>query len=774
MKSVIMSNNTKNEMKIEHHAFELLDLTDEILLKIFSNFNDIDLMNAAQVCRRFDAIAKEIAGQKYSGDSSEKYYEINLYSTDTKDDEQLYRTFLEMFGSKIAAIKITSVRAPNRYNMLKFIGQHCRSTKYLEINGSEHEFHLDRMIRLMSKLITLNVKSIHCLNSNWADIRFPHLKTLTLNEVRDVDVEVLKRFLYINPQLIDLHIVKCPRFPLKVIQALRDKMKRLKSLEYQSSDDSFGSSCRNINMEQLESLKIAVDGTSFRSVLEAIARGSKLINKLEVLMCDEDTNLEGIHDQMDDVIPLFEKLTFLRLELFDITLDVTRLLVRLMPHLITLKLEGVKLFEFHPNDILYILKKCKHMKELVLDGKLHRFETNKLNLEFYQQFTDIIRGRGSDAKFELIQPDTKVKLTAEKMILNGELIHWTEYEASKSDSKVHFLDLNDKCLSRIYSYLDEQSERSLYETCTRTKGAMNEQIMKQVFTVSDLNSAKDTFNRFGEHIKKLAIDINLKNHAQTTAIWSYIATKYSEKIIELSLVNVKVSAVDSIKVNFPNLTTLKIMSLISSRTHIFPSMECPKLSLIEFHKGDIIFATKASNFGVTLDCLTTIRLSNFNNSIVKILYLLDNKTCDHIQELSIEQVNETIGQHIQFTNIAMRFRNLTTLNYNIDSIEVTNTKYLFASCTKLVKLTVRYLSYSEIDDWRRTVRNIKENCKQLDVIQLIHSIRFDYGVDQSILNEIANTLPNVKFYIISYDDKYETYRVTIFKKITKADRIKPF
>lgn len=764
-----MNNNNRTVKKSD--KFELLDFSDEILLKIFDNFNDIDLLNASQVCRRFNSITKEIFAKKYNGDSKHKFYDIKVCSEDTEGDQKLYRTFLETFGNEIKAINFESHKAPNQHNLLKLIAVHCRSTKQVIINGNGYDLNLLQMIQPMSELTNLTLTNIRCTNFYWTGIHFPRLTTFAMDSICNIDVQALKQFLYINQQLENLRILDCQRFPLKVIQPLRDKMKRLKYFEYNARDNIFGNKCQNINMEQLESLKITVDASSFRTVLEAIERGSKQIRSLDISMNDDDDHLDGVRQQIDKVIPKFEKLTMLRLKSFDLTADVTRVLIQLLPHLVTLKLDGVRLDEFHPRHILFIFRKCKNMKELVLESDSNKMETKSLDTKFHRQFVDIVQSHGCDAKFELIQTETNMVITAQKITKNGEIIYPTSQEPLKSQSTVQFLDLSDEILERIYSCLDEESERALYETCTRTKNAMREQIMKQVFTVKDANSAKDIFSRFGEHIHKLAIDINTKNRAQTAAAWSFIGTTFSVKVTELSLVNINVSAVDELKIRFPNVNTLKIMSVLASRKHIFPPMECPELAQIEFHEGDITYTTKTSDFGVCLDNLTTIKLCHYSKNITNILHSLDTRVCDQIQMFSAENLSGNDGIPRSLIHIAMRFRNLTTLNLCISSVESGNTKYLFSSCTKLVKLTLGYSEFYEIDDWRRTLRNIKENCRHLEMIQLI---RHYYGFDQSLLNEIADMLPKVKLYTISNDPSCNIFKTELFRRITKADRNKPY
>lgn len=41
------------------NEFHLLDFPDEVLLKIFNNFDYIDFMDASRVCTRFEKIAQE-------------------------------------------------------------------------------------------------------------------------------------------------------------------------------------------------------------------------------------------------------------------------------------------------------------------------------------------------------------------------------------------------------------------------------------------------------------------------------------------------------------------------------------------------------------------------------------------------------------------------------------------------------------------------------------------------------------------------------------------
>lgn len=103
----------------------------------------------------------------------------------------------------------------------------------------------------------------------------------------------------------------------------------------------------------IHSEKIAVTSTW---VLRVIARDSKIIQSQEFSIREDGTKPVLIHLQINDVLPL-------RLVKFELIVDVTRCLIRILPHLAQLKLHGVQLHEFHSSDILIIFKKFKPWKE---------------------------------------------------------------------------------------------------------------------------------------------------------------------------------------------------------------------------------------------------------------------------------------------------------------------------------------------------------------------------------------------------------------------------
>ena len=76
-----------------------------------------------------------------------------------------------------------------------------------------------------------------------------------------------------------------------------------------------------------------------------------------------------------------------------------------------------------------------------------------------------------------------------------------------------------------------------------------------------------------------------------------------------------------------------------------------------------------------------------------------------------------------------------------------------------------------MNDWHRVIRNMKENCKHLKVIQFVASYN---EFDNEIMDEMINTFPRVQINVVIYNYYHDTYKVEAYKRMTKTDRINPF
>lgn len=214
---------------------DLLALSDEILLNIFRNLNEINLLNVAQVCKKFNVAAKRAIAAKYDGSSKDKCY--NVWILPGSEISNIHRKFFETFGDQVSPVHLRSNHRQSNIKMIKLINRHCRQAKYVTISGtsSYYFFSVTKAIRGFSNLISLTLQDLSCTEFFWADERRPQLETLYIDAVKNIDVQVLKHILRINPQLKHLKVTNCSTFPVQVLQPLRNHLNGLKSLEYDTS-----------------------------------------------------------------------------------------------------------------------------------------------------------------------------------------------------------------------------------------------------------------------------------------------------------------------------------------------------------------------------------------------------------------------------------------------------------------------------------------------------------------------------------------------------------
>lgn len=191
-----------------------------------------------------------------------------------------------------------------------------------------------------------------------------------------------------------------------------------------------------------------------------------------------------------------------------------------------------------------------------------------------------------------------------------------------------------------------------------------------------------------------------------------------------------------------------------------------KIRQLEFDKGNIIFPDRTTHFGISMNSLTTIRGKNYNDSTPKVLSQLDEQICYQIKEFTVER---NCTRTVKVVNMSMRFRNLITLNLVCSSLEKTNVEYLFQSCTKLRKLSLRNASDYESDEWQRIVRCIKEKCKQLELIQCEQQSSEN---SYSALKDLSDAMPNVDVKEVTLVDG--NFKIRTFKSPKASDRKMPF
>lgn len=163
----------------------------------------------------------------------------------------------------------------------------------------------------------------------------------------------------------------------------------------------------------------------------------------------------------------------------------------------------------------------------------------------------------------------------------------------------------------------------------------------------------------------------------------------------------------------------------STSPNVLPLMKCPKLKHLEIDKCEINQMERDSILNLAIgDNVTVLKIGWFDDVMDNVLSRFEDSVCHRLEEFAVvEHIYSPLvntGAMVQkLLNVVMRFRNLNALHLICPDIEYANTDFLFERCYKLEQLS---LGYDESDGeykMRQMLANVKENCKDLEVIQLV-------------------------------------------------------
>lgn len=771
---------------MEIDGFNLLDFPNEVLLRIFENLDDPYLLDVSRVCTRFESLAKEAFAQKYNGQSENRYFKV---SQDGAEDGTLYLPFFEAFGHNMTSLDVQFTEyymGKSVFWLNTLLKEHCPLVAHLTFSSRCRDFNYPEMLDLMPALTSLTFKRTFLTDFAWAGRRYAKLNSFTAQNT-NFEPSALHRFVQFNSQLKNLQLEYCDglRNPLQILSGALNGLTSLvlKDRKLNSID-----STDVIILGELESLTISMKLTSVVNALGAIARGCRKIKRLELSMeaeqrtedednIEEDQAVEPIGDdeknrivnQLNDIIGSFEELTSLSINGFTFEPDFVRTLVQRLPKLKLLHLHSVWMFGFNGDDILFVFTECEHLVEFSISSL---YVKPRIDLNFHHQFAKIAQNRGDDITFKYTDDGTKLVVTEGKLMVNGELRYWSGYEANQSRSKTHFLELNEKCIDKIVEFLREDDVSNLYRTCKQLKKVVAKRISAETyyFGVYDIPKARDWLEIIGDDVKKINFDTEGADDEDLLEICNLISEKCGKHLTELKLDYASADVMNGLNLSFPNLEKLAFKGVVSTYPYILPAMSCPKLKhleirALEFHNPDGVIGIPV--FKISLDNVTVIKIGLFTDIIAKALNTLNENICNQLEEFTVEELagSHTYAMNKLLANVIMRFRNLTSLHFICPYIERTNTKFLFGRCYKLKKLSFEIESLSKSDGIRQMLLHVKENCKDLEVIQIVreHTEIFP----SNIFEYAAELFPDVELKDVSYAtnewDDY-TYKIATFNK----------
>ncbi|XP_055310659.1 uncharacterized protein LOC129573739 [Sitodiplosis mosellana] len=273
-----------------------------------------------------------------------------------------------------------------------------------------------------------------------------------------------------------------------------------------------------------------------------------------------------------------------------------------------------------------------------------------------------------------------------------------KHDATDGDQPTtNFSDLNDTCLAKIIEFLKPKHHCVLYDTCQRTRKAVETFYSENVFCASHTSRglAESVLWCLGKQIRSMKL----------SQFWYLARNEFEELWRRINL------GID----------------------------------------GNIL------DHGDNFRHLTVLKFGYYNESVKKFLLALDDKLCEQMQELSIgsqpfmaKSYDENDYLHVEpsqvvveLVSIVSRFRKLTTLQLIVADVDKCNTKYLFENCTNLVDFGV----WCKGEVLFELFDHIMDNCLHIGIIRL-----FGHGIYRSLLQKVRKMFSNVSVLAVVQDN----------------------
>lgn len=128
-----------------------------------------------------------------------------MHEASAKNDTELYRPFLQNFGSIVTALHVIfRLKVSNKKNhwLIALIKQNLKNVSKLRITGQSHksELNLNDILSSFPKLTSLSLSYFQSINSSWSLRQYPLLESIEINDVSGIK-DGLNRFFSNNKQL---------------------------------------------------------------------------------------------------------------------------------------------------------------------------------------------------------------------------------------------------------------------------------------------------------------------------------------------------------------------------------------------------------------------------------------------------------------------------------------------------------------------------------------------------------------------------------------------
>lgn len=574
----------------EQSVFNFLALPNEIIERIFLNFNDDTLLTLSQVCTRFNSIVTNVFGKKYAN----RNYEISGIRRRCRG---FHRAILNKFGSTFKSIFIYKYDLINIDKcLMKLIQTKCTTLKKLELN--DVSINLEKLFSHRNDLTycSFNGITLDEDDTKWFRYHLPNLMHFEIRFKNDIKYVHLMEFFKINTQIEVLYI-DTKMDALNIINNYLPNLRSLKIVDYlrinHTNRDMF------ISFESLESFEIlSVDPSNS---LQTIERCCKQLKYLTIIyQCQKP-----LDDNTLRIINMLNCLQSLVILYGSVSNEQIRQIGQHLPQLSELQIqinEQVNLNKLIDN-ILLILSLFPNLDKLMI--RLNAIECpNGVNYDFHTQYLAAI-GNNRDVNIRLLFLEENILISKDGILRQKDgcepvLVHWIAYESCHSHSKTNILDLNENSLRDLFDHIDHFTLTLLLQT----SHSMEKRIRKyftEKYEHNDFNLIayengdqwKIVSQLFGQYFHI----INLEIPSYTCYIEPYFfhqLSQYCTNIVELNIKNGSGFDIISSDFNLPHLKRVKYENCSGGDIDIGIFAQCQKLESLKIF-GPISFNPSVSD-----------------------------------------------------------------------------------------------------------------------------------------------------------------------------------
>lgn len=472
----------------------------EILMRIFADVDDNDLLNLTIISCRFESIANVVFNDRYA----DKYFRIDCES---ERQQEIYEQLFSRFSNGIRAIKAIDIHGIDKNHwMAQMVHKHIGSRlQKLEFRNCTYKNGCDMLLSYM-EITHLTIFGGDCDDNHWIHLpKYQNLQKFELRNFQFVTELTIDWILRNNSQLeslilhhasYDFTLAKLMKYIYKYLCHLKEFIVLDHSVEVVSSQE---------DMEKFLNVTAGLESLGFTIYTQQ----SDLNEQLCANFCKNIKHLELLYNQINstnselnylmEVACKFQNVEQLSLNI-DYAYHDTAPILALIESLPKLKyLHIPQMMKNLAEWTLILLQRRDHLVKLVIsigDGRPDDHQMNvfhhHLNANFHGKFLNA--KRKGNVKIEYLDRGRTIGcVTKKEIIWRNKLVHWIGYDPIYSKSKVNLLDLADQMANNqgldslhkhrspfnlILDYLDLNSLNALQECSSRSKQIVDDYVKR--------------------------------------------------------------------------------------------------------------------------------------------------------------------------------------------------------------------------------------------------------------------------------------------------------